>query len=257
MRPASALGQANSQDVLWVKSEYQATVFRFSAIRINNYYAITAGHGTYLPGLGIIKPLAVGTGTNFLTDPGTTSTIAEVIVYPTYPGSAAFTQPDLAVLKFSTPIRTGSNPVLGQANSLSVGDTLTSSGFGIPGFTGGSFNEDGSVRGWNAAIRSETGGVFNTDDFGNTRFSSASGVALNGRLSNGDSGSPVYDETGYLIGMNIGSNPSPISADPNGTTVFLDVTNPVIASWIETNTALPAALPDLRLAPPATAPPCA
>lgn len=80
-----ALGQANSADVLWVQSEYQGYIYNFSAIRIDDYFAITVGHATYLQGVGIITPLELGTGTNFLTNPRTVRTISAVTVHPAYP----------------------------------------------------------------------------------------------------------------------------------------------------------------------------
>ncbi len=233
-----ALGVANSNDVLWVESEYNGQTLRFSAIRINDYYAITVGHGVYGATSGLIIPNEVGNGTNFLNNVGLTSSIAEVIVYPNYGGSTVtgFSSPDIAILRFSTPI-TGTDPTFGT--SITVGENVTSVGYGQTGYSGGSFSTTGDLLGWNAPVISETSGAFNTDYYGNTRFSSALDLYLNGRLGPADSGSPMYNSLGELVGMNIGSSPTPSSTQSIGSTIFLDLTNQEVASWVRFNTNIP------------------
>lgn len=235
-----ALGVANGAHVLWVESEYQGTTFYFSAIRINDHFAITAGHAVYGETVGIISPKRLGDGTNRTTNPGNVRTISDVVVHPAYSGANAdFYSTDIAVLKFLEPLP-GNNPTFAQAGSLSAGQILTSAGFGDRGFTGGAYLADGNVRGWNAPLLSEDGGdQFDNQIFGNTRFSAAAGVSLNGRGSNGDSGSPVYDSNGFLVGMSVGTSPIAFSVDPIGSTIFLDLTNPITRAWILANTAFP------------------
>ncbi len=241
-----ALGVANGAHVLWVKSEYNGFPFYFSAIKINNFYAITSGHGVYTatydnPNILLITPSFVGDGTNHLSDPGTVRTISQVIVYPTYGGNSGavnFSQPDLVILKFSQPI-SGSNPTFATPGTLAIGDVVTSAGFGVPGFTNiGFLPMDGQLRGWVASVLSETSASFNTENYGHTRFNS-NPYLLNGRVSSSDSGSPVYDVYGRLVGMNEGSTPPPNNYDVAGASIFLDLTNPTILAWILANTALP------------------
>jgi hypothetical protein len=221
---------------MWVKGEVQGFFYYFSAIRINECYAIAPAHTVKHPQLGLLIPALAGTGTNYLSDLGGTTTISEVLVHPEYDRS--FAKPDIAIFKLSQPF-VGSKPTIAPVGSLSVGEIVTAAGFGVPGFTNTGFSAGGNVRGWNAPILDEGSLLFNPTYFGHTGFSTTAGVSLNGRCSNGDSGAGVYDSDGSLVGMTIGSSPGTASYEPAGTSIFLDLTEPTIRAWVKANTVVP------------------
>jgi hypothetical protein len=232
------LGLAHSTHVLWVKGEALGAFYYFSAIRINDHFAVTAAHAVMHPDYGVFVPALIGDGPNRLVDPGNVRQIAAVKVYPTYSGASGYPQPDIAILKFTQPL-SGASPTFAPPQSIVVGQVVTAAGYGVPGFTDTGFRpEDGQLRGWDARIESETS-HFNSQFYENTYFYPNSMISLNGRGSNGDSGSPVYDGQGRLAGMNIGNTPGTLHFDPIGTTIFLDLTNPTVRAWIEANTAIP------------------
>ena len=211
-----------------------------SASFLNSRYAITAAHSvTDL--LAYNPTYEVADGTNFLTARGNVMTVTRVLIHPSL---------DLAILTFASPFPAAPNQTIGTAV---IGDTTISAGFGrwetpSTGLTA----QDGGLRAWDARV---THVVFSgsvpyhqSTTFG---FGDISGLSLNARGASGDSGGPVFNGQGELIGITVAGSTVIANA---GNTTYVRLGEPSTKAWIEANTTLPAALPDLHLAPAPTGP---
>ena len=211
-----------------------------SATFVNSRHAITAAH-TFTDLLAYNPNYEVADGTNYFTDRGNVVTVTSILIHPSL---------DLAILKFAAPFFAAPDQIIGTA----VTEEITiSAGFGYWGTpsTGLGTSRDGGLRAWDATIQEHVIGR-SEPYYQSTYFGTyTAGLSLNGRAANFDSGGPVFNTRGDLIGIN--DSATSIIATI-GSTTYLRLGEPSTKAWIEANTALPAALPDLRLAPAPTGP---
>jgi hypothetical protein len=188
--------------------------------------------------LGRSRVEAVADGTNYLTNRGNVMTVSRYVLHPTL---------DLAIIEFTASFPAAQNAVIGTA---ATGDITISAGFGSWGTPAIGTSRDGGLRGWDARVQDVAIGgpapYYQSTTFG----INSSGRSLNGRAANGDSGSPVFNATGKLIGI---TDSASLGTASLGITTYVRLGEPSTKAWIEANTALPAVVPDLRLSPAGTA----
>jgi hypothetical protein len=200
-----------------------------SAVRINSEWALTAGHNAIGP-LGLDTFNSVGNSPDF-NDPLLTVAVSGDVIDPQY--DRTFESPDAALIHFSSALP-GKDAVLGPAPA--VGSVVTSAGYGTYGTPStGSHPEDGNSRGWNAPIVIGNPSDVSDTYYLSTDFDSVDNVPLNGKGLGGDSGGPVFDSLGDLVGINIAQQGN---LDSIGTTVFLNLAESDTREWIENTTAL-------------------
>jgi uncharacterized protein (TIGR03382 family) len=212
-----------------------------SVAMINDQFAITCGHVVWnnLQNGGTFR---VGTGSNYFSDRGQVVDVAEVITYPGYPGGVTTNSPDIAILRLATPISGITQAQFGTANP---GDVVTSGGYGFAFFAGQpTVPRDGFRRGWNAGVLSGAP-LYGSNQWYNYTFFGDNAVAANGKGLSGDSGGGVYNSLGQLVGINFGQSGNNALV---GTTSYLDLSQPDVLNWVQSNTIpTPAALTLLGL----------
>lgn len=208
-----------------------------SAVRLNSHYALTAAHIIYPAGLNETNVIVqLGNGTNYVTDPGVTRGIAEVLVHPAFVRNN-HAYPDIAIVKFDVPL---AGTDLTVTNIGPPSQILRPVGFGRSTSVNGPLPvQDGFMRAFNAPVMQLSLGPDGFSDvfYFAVNFSPNSGVSLNGKGLSGDSGGPVFDPNGNLVGLNSAQvgNGSPI-----GYTIAMRLS--AIADWIATNTIVPPTL---------------
>lgn len=210
---------------------------RLSGVLIDPWNVLTAAHAVPAAGSGGTVDF-VGTGTNRYSDPGTVVGIVSWIRYPTY--VSGFSNPDLAIIHLAQPINIAPAVFAG----VSTGEMLTAAGFGryaTPSI--GLQPDDGSSMGWRAPVLSSNPGNVSPQYFYSTDFDTGNGVSLNGRGMSGDSGGPVWNSAGALVGITVGGFGG-LGTIGGTTAARLDV--PEVLAWIEANRLRP---PVLGLAP--------
>jgi uncharacterized protein (TIGR03382 family) len=225
------LGATLNNRVGWLQQNtIDGQVGYASATFINPYFAITAAHlvGTIYQNGGTFQ---VGTGSNYFSDRGQVVNVAEVITYPGYAGGVSTNSPDIAILRLATPISGITQAQYGTANP---GDVVTSGGYGFAFFAGQpTVPRDGFRRGWNAPVASGAP-IFGGDTYYNwSLFGSGLGVDTIGKGLGGDSGGGVYNSLGQLVGINFGQSGNNLTF---GTTSYLDLAQPDVLNWVQTNT---------------------
>ena len=203
---------------------------------INERYAITSAHlvAAFFNG----GALQVGTGVNYLTDPGTVVDVADVLKHPSYqgmPGATDTTNPDIAILRLATPLKGITQVEYGNASPFEV---VTSFGYGFAFYAGQpTVPRDGFRRGWNAKVNPGAP-LFGSDQWYNYTAFGAGGanVPVNGKGLGGDSGGGVFNAQGQLVGINFGQSGNGASV---GTTSYNDLAQPVILAWVQANTTIP------------------
>ena len=129
-----------------------------------------------------------------------------------------------------------SRPSLFTIGSAGVGDIVTSVGFGVAGTPSSGVLGDGARRGYNGRVNNSAF-AYSSTYYQATIFGySNSGVELNGRGTPGDSGSPVFNSAGDLIGLTKGAT---VAYDSFGYTSYLNLSQPEVLSWIQHNTVVP------------------
>jgi hypothetical protein len=225
----------------------QGQVGYASVTFINSEYAITSAHLV----AGVLQvggSFQVGTGSNYLSSPGSLVSVTDVLIHPSYQGTNGASDtnnPDIAILRLATPISGITQAQFGTANP---GDVVTSGGYGFAFFAGQpTVPRDGFRRGWNAPVLSGAPGFgsdlwYNSSQFGG--FGGGS-VPVNGKVLSGDSGGGVYNSLGQLVGINFGQTGNNLTG---GTSSYLDLAHPDVLNWVQSNTIpTPAALSLLGL----------
>lgn len=205
-----------------------------SAVLLNNNYALTAAHN--IADLLPFNPsFEVATGDNFKSNRQDVVAVSDVKVHPSYVPGFPKTTIDLAILHLAAPLD-GAAMTIG---SVSVGDVLTSVGFGRFGTPASGLDapQDGYSRGWYSPVHNFSAVDVSDTYYFETFFGSSSGVLLNGRGASGDSGGAAFDADGKLVGITVAG--SPTFASTVGSTYYLDLSQPEILSWIQTNSIVP------------------
>jgi hypothetical protein len=207
-----------------------------SATFLNSEYAITCAHN--VADLVQYNPTySVADGLNFETDRGTVVQVSQVIICPAYDGTTD--TPDIAILKFATPFRpTDANGLLVadmQLGTVSTGDLTYSAGFGRWGTPSiGFITPDGGLGGWDADVSPNLYDFVSPTFYLDTEFGLYNAnTSLNGQGASGDSGGPVFNQAGRLVGVTQGGQTDLESA---GFTDFVKFTDPTLLSWIAANT---------------------
>ena len=199
-----------------------------SATFLNSRYAITSAHN--IVDLVQYNPtMDVGDGTNFQTNRGNVMPISGYLIHPAYDGTA--NTPDIAIIQFATPFYASQNKVIGSAVP---GDTTISAGFGAWGTPAIGLSRDGGLRAWDARVSDV---LFNGSPtyYQSTRFGYDNiGLSLNGRGAGGDSGGPVFNQSGELVGI---SDFATVASDPIGATTYLKLSS--VEPWIAANAPVP------------------
>ena len=195
-----------------------------SATFLNSRYALTTYHG-FSGVVGNITKLEVADGLNFFTNRGNVVAISDYILHPTH---------DLVILKFAKPFLASKNQVIGTA---AVEDILDLAGYGSWGTPSSPGSRDGNLRAFDARV-SDFLFYGSAPYFQSTKFGTGdlSGLKLNGRGMNGDSGGPVFNSRGELVGMIVAGSTSNTNT---GNTTHLCLGEPSIKAWIEANTKIP------------------
>ncbi len=195
-----------------------------SATFINSRYAVTAYHG-FSGAVGNITGLEVADGPNYITNRGNVVAISEYILHPTQ---------DLVILKFAQPFLASPDKVIGTAV---VGDIVYYAGYGTWGTPSLGTTRDGNLRAFDARVNDHV-------DYGSAPFyqttlfgtGNLSGLTLNARGANGDSGGPAFNTLGELVGIMIAGTTYIANS---GSTTHLRLGEPSVKAWIEANTQLP------------------
>ena len=153
--------------------------------------------------------------------------VTNIIFHPTL---------DLIILEFAQPFYASSNKIIGTA----VTDDITySAGFGSWGTPsiGLISPRDGNLRAWDARVYSAVIGFsapyYQSTTFG---FGNTNGLSLNARGTISDSGGPVFNIQGRLIGVNVNASTTIASA---GSTTYVYLGEPTTKAWIEANAQIP------------------
>lgn len=233
-------GQGGSMHVLleYDGDNGRETKFGGTAIAFNRYGLIATGHQFY-EFLGRNLTIKVGDGTNYMTNPGTFHDISEIFIHPGYEGpDTRFTNPDIAVLRYASPVQQYADMLFADMRSP-TDSALSWAGFGRPGSVfGGYVDRDGNARGGESYVSSfgplegESPELY----FRTTMLLMNSNEL---RPAVGDSGSPLYNSDGELLGMYTRAGTSTLS----GYGLALDLTRPEMHSYINTILA-PSSVPE-------------
>jgi len=185
--------------LLWLKrTRPSGEVGYASAVRLNSHYALTAGH-VVINGSETNTLNEIGTGINYLTDPGATRGIAAVTVHPNYVYPPNYT-PDIAIIKFDHPLP-GTDL---RINSCGESELISIAGYGRFGTPStGIESQDGNARAWQAPVDFIGPPGFDPALYIRTRFSIEIWPTLpsNGKGVSGDSGGPCYNSSNELVGI--------------------------------------------------------
>lgn len=200
-------------------------------VLINESWGLTAAHS--FAGIGTIGTITIRAGSNYLTNPGQTFTADSFIVCP-FCAPSSTTSPDLALVHFSTP-QTWITPA--EFGTYSLGQIVTGVGSGQWGTPSIALQpRSGDMAGFNGQTVTPGLGV-NALFYGDMAANSLPLTAVDGYGANGDSGGPVYNSAGQLIGI---ATQATLGGTffPGGTT-FARLDNPQVLDWIQTTTNVP------------------
>jgi len=214
----------------------QGQVGYASVTFINSEYAITSAHLV----AGVLQvggSFQVGTGSNYLSSPGSLVSVTDVLIHPSYQGTNGASDtnnPDIAILRLATPLSGITQAQFGTANP---GDVVTSGGYGFAFYAGqSSVPRDGFRRGWNASVKSGAPG-YGVDQWYTATLFGTPEIPVNGKVLSGDSGGGVYNSLGQLVGINFGQTGNNLTV---GTSSYLDLAQPDVLNWVQSNTVVPA-----------------
>lgn len=201
--------------------------FTISGVLLNDSWLLTAGHGLLNPrGAGNASVNGITQGTSSI---GSLTPVLGTYLFPGHVAGSAPNTPDLALM-YLGPNSGLSAPSL-TIGSVSAGAVVTSIGFGEDGTPSTGFTPpDGNARAWEAGVSSSTFGGFSPTYYQSSRFSPSQGLSLNGRGASGDSGSPVFNSIGQLVGINVAASSG---TSPIGSTEFVRLSESSVLNWIQ------------------------
>lgn len=187
---------------LWMVREYQSIPQYLSAVRINRCWGVTAGHAFLSSGYQFDNHV-VGTGSNYMTDPGRTRVVDEYHMHPTWEAGNGFwdgERVDLAVVRFDRALP-GRDLEIG---ALSLNEVFEYAGYARPATPDlGNLPYDGARRAWDAKVEDWGGGYLHgdiSDDYARSRFERGM-LPLGGVGTGGGSGSGGFNAAGQLVAI--------------------------------------------------------
>lgn len=185
---------------------YQGQSVWVSAVLLDPTHVLTAGHcvvsKTDVP--YTFGPVIEGSS---YTNPTAASTVVSAVVNPNMNFGDPFAGTDEAILTLASPLPMQVPTVMGTMN---LGDILTCVGVGNYGSPStGEFPQNGPFRAFEAPVE-QFGDPYSVTyiapEYALLDFDPYSGLPLNGKGMNGDSGSPAYNEAGRLVGVVTGQS---------------------------------------------------
>jgi hypothetical protein len=175
-----------------------------SFTRINSQYGLTAAHIDNLNGVHSTVLEAI-LGSNFNT-PTSSVAVASVLNNPGWSGtfSGTFNSDDEAIVQFASPLA-GNDVTIG---SMTFGQTYTTVGYGVWGTPSlGLQGQNGNRLAWDGPYNVTGSGSFQGPLYDGLTFAptDAFGLTYAGNSLGGDSGSGVFDSSGHLSGITVGS----------------------------------------------------
>ena len=90
--------------------------------------------------------------------------------------------------------------------------------------------------GWDGRVQSFAPIASSDTYYNSTFFGDFDGVPLVGKVMNGDSGGGVFNQSAELVGLNTAQSGNSAIA---GTSIYLDLSQPDVYNWIQSNTVVP------------------
>lgn len=225
-----SLAQQYSNSLVFIHLADSVGPYYGSGVLLNNSWVLTAAHVVVNPfGSGNDTILGMMYGATTDGPSGTPLTPAtETYIYPGYTSGAGPNIPDVMLIKVSPGIP-APNLAIGSA---SAGAVVTHVGFGLYGTpTGGLFQLDGNARAWRATLVSSALGGYSAMYYQSSLFGpSQNSIGLNGRGLSADSGGPVFNSQGELVGITVAGGGG---LTPIGSTEFLTLSQPDVYAWIQ------------------------
>ena len=203
-----------------------------SAAYYNERCVLTAAHTVDVGGGFKAVYCEVSAGANYLTNRGIVVPSYRYAVHPGYDRSSTGSGPDVAIIYLAASLP-GTNAVIGGA---SPGEIVSHGGCGNTATPSTASFRDGNTRGWTAPIDNINPDLlgFNSAYYATTDFTiNSQHPPLKGKGLSGDSGGPVYNSAGELIGLNKAQGGGTSST---GYTVYLKLAQTDVLSWIVQNT---------------------
>lgn len=223
---------------VWVHTTIGTNQAYASGIAIDPWNVLTPGHvGWSNAQGGVASQLLVGTGSNYLSNPGTIYEIDNFTFHPQWNGTIFSQTVDLMILHVPEGIP-GMLDIF-DFDTTALGEKYQGVGVGQPGTGDGTWHPvDGDERalhlfgdGYGSA-----GGTVSTN-YLRSRFLPLSfrNEPMAGGLTVGDSGAGVFDLSGNLVGMGVGFGGTPPGYFYDSFALRLDLFEP----WINDNRIVP------------------
>lgn len=215
--------------LVWMEGYTQGstTPFYTSGTILDSRNILFTAHQTFT-GSAPITYTSVGTGSNFITSPGNTVAVSDVVVDPGYVAGGG--TPDFAIAHLATPLSIVS--ARSSFASVSQGEELSAAGFGVWGTPKtGLHLQDGNSRAWTAPV-DQNAGAYSSDLYFTAEFFIDGSLGpLNGKGANLDSGSPWLNSAGELVGIS-----DAVSSGPGGGNTYVErLSQPDSQNWINAN----------------------
>jgi hypothetical protein len=218
---AQALAEQYGPSLGRIFFSLDSTPYTASGVFLDDNWVLTAAHLISNPnGTGDASIIGISQGAT----PNSLTPVVSYYVYPGYNGTG--NAPDLALLYLGP---NGVNAPTLAFGSAAPGEVVTSAGFGFYGSPSTGYqNPEGNARGWYAPVFPSPSGGYSPTYYASTGFFPGLG-SLNGRGLGGDSGSPVFNSSGELVGINIAAEGG---LRPIGSTTYLKLNQSDVFGWM-------------------------